>query len=64
VLRSGAAFAIGAVDLGRVSSPAMEGCIACATLTGEIAVPAGAVWEGDEWLVDHCLGPWAPGAPA
>jgi diadenosine tetraphosphate (Ap4A) HIT family hydrolase len=41
---------------------AVDGCLACDTRDGRVAVPGGVVWEGRDWLADHCLGPFPAGS--
>lgn len=37
-------------------------CLACQTLSGQLAVPGGTIAENEWWLADHCLGPYGVGS--
>jgi diadenosine tetraphosphate (Ap4A) HIT family hydrolase len=37
-------------------------CLACQTLTGQITVPGGLIFEQDAWVADHCLGAFGVGS--
>ena len=35
----------------------VEGCLACDLTNGRAFLPGGVIFETDDWLVEHCIGP-------
>jgi diadenosine tetraphosphate (Ap4A) HIT family hydrolase len=39
----------------------VAGCLACDLADGRMPLPGGVIWETEDWLVEHCVGPLGVG---